>query len=119
MPMPLQNDILQSCKPDTKGFCNVRPSVFDLAKQGVKYRNATIKLLKEVKRDNEPVEIVFVLGNGTEEENADEVARTVAAINGRIITYEQLIQGAIRSYSEYVDKRKKVDAIEALLELAK
>lgn len=97
----------------------VVPSAFDLAKQGTKYRNATIKLLREVKRENEPVEIVFVLGKGTSEEDPDEASKAVAAVNGRIITYEQLIQGAIRSYSEYVHERKKIDAIEALLQPAK
>jgi hypothetical protein len=97
----------------------VVPSAFDLAKQGGKYRNATIKLLKEIKKENEPVEIVFVLGKGTAEENAEEASKAVEAVNGRIITYEQLIQGAIRSYGEYVEQRKKVDAIEALLEPAK
>jgi hypothetical protein len=94
----------------------VVPSAFDLAKQGGRYRDATTKILKESRRDTEPVEVVFVLGNDTAEHNQEQASRAVAAVNGRIITYEQLIQGAIRAYSEYLEKRKSVDAIETLLE---
>jgi hypothetical protein len=94
----------------------VVPSAFDLAKQGTKYRNATRKILTQLGKENEPVEVVFVVGKGTTEEDPQEAAKAVAAINGRIVTYEQLIQGAIHAYGEYVEKRKKVDVIEALLE---
>jgi hypothetical protein len=90
-------------------------SPFDLGKQGAKYRSATRKILRESGRAQEPVEIVFVVGQAASEDDPEEAAKLVAAINGRIVTYEQLIQGAIGAYTEYLQQRKKIDTIEALL----
>jgi hypothetical protein len=90
---------------------SVTPSVWDLGKQGAKYVGATQKLLNEARRGHEPVEIVFVLGGSPKEPDTQPLAN----LPGRTVTYEQLIQGAIQNYSEYVEQRKKVDAIESLL----
>lgn len=94
---------------------DVVPSVFDLAKQGEKYRSATKKLLEATNRANEPIELVYVLGTGAKEspERAEEI---LAPLPGRVVTYERLIQGALAAYGEYVEARRKVDVIESLLE---
>jgi hypothetical protein len=102
--------VIIELKRYTVGF-----SPFDLLKQGAKYRTATRKILRESARAQEPVEIVFVVGQAASDDDPEEAAKAVAAINGRIVTYEQLIQGAIGAYTEYLQQRKKIDTIEALL----
>jgi Histidine kinase-, DNA gyrase B-, and HSP90-like ATPase len=97
---------------------SVIPSVYDLAKQGEKYISATKQLLVQAGRGHEPVEIVFVIGTQTRENDPSRDAAVLeAAFHGRLRTYEQLIQGAIASYGEFVQEREKVDTIEALFQL--
>lgn len=95
---------------------SVVPSVFDLGKQGSRYLAATRKLLAEAGRHHEQVEIVFVIGGKTRENDPSRDSDVVAALPGRLRTYEELIQGAIAGYAEFVEERAKVDAIEKLFE---
>jgi hypothetical protein len=62
------------------------------------------------------VEIVFVIGGKTRENDPARDGDVVAALPGRLRTYEELIQGAIAGYAEFVEERAKVDAIEQLFE---
>jgi Histidine kinase-, DNA gyrase B-, and HSP90-like ATPase len=95
---------------------SVVPSVFDLGKQGSRYLAATRKLLAEAGRHHEQVEIVFVIGGKTRENDPNRDSDVIAALPGRIRTYEELIQGAVAGYAEFVEQRAKVDAIELLFE---
>ncbi len=94
---------------------SVQPLVYELAQQGKKYLDATKKLLTVLGREGEAVEIIFVVGTGPKDSTLAEATDLLAPMPGRIRTYEQLIQGAINAYQEYLEKRKSVDAIENLL----
>jgi len=87
----------------------------DLQKQGRKYKNALEKILKAVGRDREPVELIFVVGMPVVDgDNVEYVEKTLGAINGRVIQYDQLIERAIQAYNEYIVASEKVNRIEAI-----
>lgn len=94
---------------------SAKPSVWTLGEQGEKYVSATKKVLRAAGKEHEPVEIVFVLGDRPAGVAGRDLVRTLDPIAGRVVTYEELIQSAIAGYKEYLARRRKIDAIEALL----
>jgi hypothetical protein len=88
----------------------------DLQKQGRKYKNALEKILKATNRQKEPVEIIFVVGMPVVGSDDNQyVEKTLGAINGRVVQYDQLIDGALSAYSEYLEASEKVSRIEAIV----
>src|SRR5205823_5002996 len=87
----------------------------DLQKQGRKYKNALEKILKAIGRGREPVELIFVVGMPViDGDNVEYVEKTLGAINGRVIQYDQLIERAIQAYNEYIVASERVNRIEAI-----
>jgi hypothetical protein len=93
--------------------------VGQLLDQGDKYRRGLRKLLLKRKRENEQIEVVFLIGEplaGWEVEGQrDEDNDALQQKNMRVLLYKELLDNAQRIYKEYLDKRKDSGRILRLL----
>ena len=90
-----------------------------LLDQGDKYRRGLRKLLLKRKRENEPIEVVFLIGEpltGWEDSGQrDEDSDALQQKNMRVLLYKELLDNAQRIYKEYLEKRKDKGRIMRLL----
>jgi hypothetical protein len=91
---------------------------FSLGKQAKKYKDALTKCLVSVKRENEAIEILIVLGKrlGANSKEEEEIAETLRPYNARIVYYDYLIEQSLESYSEYLNKQKEVGRIRSIID---
>ncbi len=85
-------------------------STFELIEQIDKYRNALKKILNKSNKNNEPVEVVCVLGKEPKDWNnpdgQKESIDMLKAKDARIVFYYSLIDSAQKSYQNFLDKQK-------------
>jgi hypothetical protein len=97
---------------------DVRVSVFALAQQLSKYREAMLKTLEERFGIRNPeVELIAVLGSppsGPSDPATRE--QIIRPLNARWVTYDQLIDEALGSYQDYLDANKRVSELQAILD---
>lgn len=93
--------------------------VGQLLDQGDKYRRGLKKLLLKRKRENEQIEVVFLIGEplaGWEVEGQrDEDNDALQQKSMRVLLYKELLDNAQRIYKEYLEKRKDSGRIQRLL----
>ena len=89
----------------------------ELLDQLAKYHSALRKLL-EASGAPQPhhIEVIAVVGRRPDNMTPTEQDHSLAAINGRIMTYDQLIGNAQRAYREYLDAKAEISRINQLLE---
>jgi len=91
----------------------------DLMPQIKKYRTALKKILRELGRDNEPVEMVCVIGKELKDwkeiDGEKESIEQFKAVDARVVRYEILLENAYKAYQEYLDKGKKAGRIFELI----
>ena len=89
----------------------------DLVGQIGKYRSAVQKCL-ETQFPSEPtdIECIAVLGQTPTDLKPEEVTRTLAGFNTRVVTYDGLIANAQRSYQDYLERHKEVSRLAELIE---
>lgn len=91
----------------------------DLLKQGEKYRDGLTALLVNRKRENEPIEVVFLIGvplkNWNNPKRRDEDEDVFRRKGMRVLLYKELLDNTHRIYSEYLVKRKETGRIQRLL----
>lgn len=94
-----------------------RANIHDLTRQIQKYNEAMEKLLKARQDDSPQISIVCVLGSepgpGASTKRKQEQLKVH---NGRYVTYESLISGAVKAYGEYVEKWEGVQSIKELVD---
>ena len=94
-------------------------SVYDLGKQIGKYRSGIMKLLSQQNRPHEPFEFICLLGKDPVETSGPEgralVDDILRAMNARYMHYDELLDRAYRSYSEYLEKAKDLDRLGNLI----
>ena len=91
--------------------------VYDLHRQIDKYRSALKKCLKAIDRENEPIVAICIIGEGVlPPEMSLKEANDKLAGAGRIITYDMLIQSALDSYSEYLEREAKIGKLRTLID---
>jgi len=92
----------------------------DLISQLSRYRKALQRVLNEIGRGDEPIEIVSIVGQELEEwETENDVKETdemLEAINARVLLYDDLLQDAIAAYRRYMEEREEADRIRQLIE---
>lgn len=97
---------------------DVSVSVFTLAEQLSKYREAMIKTLQQQFAIEHPeVELVAVLGSrpsGPSDPAALE--GVLRPLNARWVTYDQLIDEALGSYQDYLQANEQVSKLQAILD---
>ncbi len=90
-------------------------SLGELNQQISKYNSALEKVLSEAGKGLPAIEIICVLGkpvdNKYDESHRDKVSKSIAAFNGRIVFYKELIENAFKSYSEYVEKNRETQPL--------
>ncbi len=91
----------------------------ELMEQVLKYHEALRKILREARKDREPIEIICIVGkklrNWTDETNQRTSEQSLAAKNIRIVLYQQLIEDAYRSYEAFLKKNKEAGRIAQLI----
>lgn len=95
---------------------SVAVNVYDLGKQMSKYRNALRKVLRERFGENDAnIEVVAIMGKlpvGLPDEEREGVLRP---INGRMLTYDKLIEEALDSYRDYLDADERMGRLVEIL----
>ena len=91
----------------------------DLLKQGEKYRDGLTALLVNRRRENEPIEVVFLIGvplkNWNNPKRRDEDEDVFRRKGMRVLLYKELLDNTRHIYSEYLKKRKETGRIQRLL----
>nr|VFJ88107.1 MAG: hypothetical protein BECKLFY1418B_GA0070995_100910 [Candidatus Kentron sp. LFY] len=97
-----------------------RVSVYELAIQINKYKEAIVKLLKAQQRDHEPFEFVCIIGVDIREwEQTDGrklVEDTLRPLNARVVMYPELLSRAYDSYKAFMEQHEKAGRINRLLD---
>jgi hypothetical protein len=94
-------------------------SVHDLSKQIGKYRSGMVKLLQNIKRSNEPVEFICILGRPPQEWDdpggQQVVENTLQAQNARHVTYDLLLDRSFRAYKDYLNSAKEISRLSEIM----
>ncbi|WP_419837862.1 ATP-binding protein [Candidatus Poriferisodalis sp.] len=98
------------------------PTVEELKVQGQKYYNGLKSILSGQRRDEEKIDVVFVLGSPprvvnshTFQDDSSYVENEFRSFNGRFVLYEELIANARDQYRAYLDKSDEANRLEKLL----
>jgi len=93
---------------------------FDLGKQVDKYKRAFRKILKQSNKENEPIEVICIVGKSLTDwgnpEAKEESVRAMAESNVRAILYRELIEDAYQSYQSFLEKNREASRLSNLLE---
>ena len=98
---------------------NVTINSFDLGKQADRYKRALEKILKATGRENEPVEVVCLLGkrcdDWTTEMSEKQSREMLEKRDISIVMYKKLIEDAYNSYKSFLSKKTDVGRISKLI----
>jgi len=93
---------------------------FVLGKQVDKYNRAFRKILKQSNKENEPIEVICIVGKPLTDwgnpEAKEESVRAMAVSNVRVILYRELIEDAYKSYQSFLEKNREAGRLCNLLE---
>lgn len=92
--------------------------IFQLGAQVYKYQNALKKCLKSTGKENEPIESICIVGKSEKvlkDMSIQEANKNLSTNNARILFYDQLIEDALNSYKDYLDREKEVGKIKELI----
>jgi DNA mismatch repair ATPase MutL len=96
---------------------DVRPDYFRLFAQMSKYRNTLDHALKvQFRQPNPYVEIIAVVGHPVTGPTQEQRERQLASINGRVMTYDELISGALSRYKQYLEADVRVSKLKEILD---
>lgn len=94
---------------------SVSTPVDTLTRQVRKYRNGVRKIIAQSEYPNWPIQIVCLVGEPPPEWNGidghQEVHNALAAVDARLVFYDQLVDSAQRSYADYLEAHKKTDRL--------
>jgi hypothetical protein len=86
-----------------------------LTKQIRKYRDGARKILDKTSYKNWPIEIVCILGKQPPEYNTatgpQGVQKSLAAVDARIVFYDELLTNAQQAYADYLEEHVKIDKL--------
>lgn len=95
---------------------SVSISVLTLINQLDKYRDALKKCLKSVEKEDEPIEIVCLLGRYPTDWDDQEKRKLLDAIGARIVLYNNMVHQAYKAYEQYLVKHKEAGRLTEFLE---
>ena len=96
---------------------SVSVPVDDLVKQIRKYRDGARRILAKTTYKTWPIEIICLLGKPPPEwddaggTGRDGVARTLAAVDARLVFYDELLTNAQQAYADFLEAHVKVDKL--------
>ena len=95
---------------------SVSISILTLINQLDKYRTALKKCLKSTEKENEPIEIVCLLGQYPTDWDDQEKRKLLDAMGARIVLYKNMVNQAYKAYAEYLDKNQEAGRLTEFLE---
>lgn len=99
---------------------SARVNIHRLTEQIQKYNDAMGKLIEARQDPNQQISIVCVLGSEPGPgRDAKKKQEQLKIHNGRYVTYESLIHGALQAYADYIEKWDGVKNIKDLVERIK
>ena len=105
--------IIELKKPDRK------LSTFDLIEQIRNYHTATLKILDEHNKLNDPIEIICVVGKELKDWNnpkGREIStELLKQLSARIVMYSSLIENAQKQYQDYINSSNNAGRIYRLI----
>lgn len=92
-------------------------NIFNAAEQVDKYRNALQKCLKAIDpNDTTPIETILIVGpNAFKDVDSDQIERILQSVGARVVRYDQLIENAETSYSDYLEANKEASKIRSIV----
>ena len=94
---------------------SITTPVDTLTKQIRKYRTGIKKILSKSEYKNWPVQIICLVGKPPPEWNnpggEKDVYDALAAVDARLVFYDQLVDNAQKSYADYLDAHRKSDRL--------
>ncbi len=81
-----------------------------------KYKNALSKVLLKFPDEPQSIQVVVILGKPVTNASADEVTRSLNAIDTRVVYYDALIQQTQESYSDYLKASAQLSQLATVLE---
>lgn len=88
--------------------------------QGQKYHTALQKILDELGRISEPIEVIFLVGKQpkgwSDPRVREKGGRALAEMNMRVLLYQELLDNAHRAYKDFLGKRRERGRLARLLE---
>ncbi len=82
-----------------------------------KYRGALRKVLTTKFGDADPnIEVVALVGKIPQTPSPEQQHQLLQSINGRMITYDTLIQEALDSYKDYLEADERISRLNHILE---
>lgn len=101
----------------------VKPDIDVLYDQGLTYIRALTRILEETGRQEEPYEVIFVVGekpgakkSPPSKNPVDYSRERVAEINGRVFRYQELVHKARAQYSEYIERNQNLTRVSEVLD---
>jgi hypothetical protein len=95
-------------------------SIPEMMRQGEKYVSGLTRLLDAQGKGHEPIALVFLLGRPPSEwgnpGGQSRGEQALEALRARIVYYDQLLDGAFRSYKDYLARRGVVDRLGAVIQ---
>ena len=88
----------------------------ELADQIERYHRAAMESLDSMQIGHQPLEIVCVLGNLPREwtvssDGGQRYRDSIAAFNARVVMYDELINNALQSYQDYIDRSSEASRV--------
>jgi hypothetical protein len=92
----------------------------EIVTQGKKYYRTLRKILVAAGYKNIRISVVFILGKlvdseGDEPGSLEKLMESISS-GSRVVYYDALIEGALKSYAEYLEKDSVIDRITAIVE---
>jgi hypothetical protein len=94
---------------------SIATPVDTLTKQVRKYRTGVKKIIAQSEYSNWPIQIICLVGKPPPEwqspDGPQEVHDALAAVDARLVFYDQLVDSAQKSYADYLEAHKKADRL--------
>ena len=92
---------------------SVATPIDDLTKQIRKYRSGARKLIKTGTNAQWPLDIICLVGKPPPEWRDDQkgVEAQLAAVDARLLFYNDLLENTMQAYGDYLEKHKKIDRL--------
>lgn len=90
--------------------------IYDLHRQIDKYKSALRKCLRDIGRENEPIEAICIIGDKVLNDMTISEANEKLKGDGRILSYDLVINDSLESYQEYLESQKEVGKLKELID---
>jgi len=92
-------------------------NLYKLREQVDKYRDALHKCLVAIGKGDEPIDAICIIGKKViSNDTPDDRIKDILGKSVRVLFYDQIIEDALESYSEYLESEKEIGRIQKLID---